>query len=210
MSWHIPRLWPNSLVVCIGSGPSLSKFQIDYIQNKPIKIIAINDAYRACPFADLLYASDYRWWQYHIEETKQFKGLRVGLGYRNRPFEGIYYVAPELNERGDPVSTGLSLDPRYIRTANNSGFQAINLAVLLGAKRIVLLGYDMKKDVYGRSHFFGDHPQKIRSESCYQSFISHFHTMVKPLKEIDVEIINCTPGSALHVFPMGELEKWIS
>lgn len=73
----------------------------------------------------------------------------------------------------------------------NSGFQAINLAYMLGAKTIILLGFDM----FG-VHYFGDHPDKLVKQSPYKDFIKSFETITK-----DVEIINCSRQTALNCFP---------
>ena len=45
-----------------------------------------------------------------------------------------------------------------VHFGGNSGFQAINLAFLWGATRIILLGFDCKA-VAGKDHWFGQHPQ---------------------------------------------------
>ena len=88
-----------------------------------------------------------------------------------------------------------------VRTGRNSGYQCINLAFHLGVSRIVLLGYDMRCDNSGRSHWFGDHPHPTKSTVYQQVMVKHFETLVKPLKARGVEVINCTPGSAIECFP---------
>jgi hypothetical protein len=60
-----------------------------------------------------------------------------------------------LQVSGQP---GLDLRPGWVRTGGHSGYTAINLAVHLGATRIVLLGYDMMASPQGAHHFFGAHP----------------------------------------------------
>jgi hypothetical protein len=86
----------------------------------------------------------------------------------------------------------------------NSGYQAANLAVLLGAVRILLIGYDHRFPG-NQAHWFGDHPDKVRS--CYSRWFKLWETVPEQIKKMGVKIINCTPGSALKVFPMAELEK---
>lgn len=73
----------------------------------------------------------------------------------------------------------------------NSGFQAVNLAYQLGAKTILLLGFDMCG-----THYFGDHPQGLVQNSPYASFIKSFETITD-----EVEIINCSRMTALTCFP---------
>src|ERR1039458_2314613 len=49
------------------------------------------------------------------------------------------------NANGRGHSFGLSLDPKQIVTGSNSGYQALNIAVLAGAKTIILIGFDARE-----------------------------------------------------------------
>jgi hypothetical protein len=81
-----------------------------------------------------------------------------------------------------------------LRTGSNSGYQAINLAVHLGAARIILLGYDMKG-----THFFGKH--RDGSVPPFQACLRLFPTLVKPLAALGIPVINATRSTALTTFP---------
>jgi hypothetical protein len=83
----------------------------------------------------------------------------------------------------------------------NSGFQAMNLALHFGVKRILLLGYDMKFAKSGASHWFGDHPDNTRSN--YHRWLPNFETAAK---QNLVEIINCSRDTALEAFPRMSIE----
>lgn len=101
---------------------------------------------------------------------------------------------------------GLSKDPKGVQTGKNSGYQALNIAVLAGARRVILLGYDCKVGEGGKVHWFGDHPIKT-PPSVFQEMVRTFRTAVAPLKEAGVEVLNCTPGSAINAFPKVPLES---
>jgi hypothetical protein len=90
-------------------------------------------------------------------------------------------------------------------TGRNGGYQAMNLAVHFGAKRQLLVGFDMRARE-GKSHWFGDHPTKSGPDIYANVMLPAFPTIVEPLKVLGVEVINCTPGSALTCFPMMSLE----
>lgn len=107
------------------------------------------------------------------------------------------------------ANPGLSLDPLRIHQGSNSGYQALNLAVLFGAIRILLIGFDMKLSETGRRHWFGNHPGKMNKASHYDQFIRAFYTTTADLKRAGVEVLNCTPGSALDAFPIAKLEDVI-
>lgn len=96
----------------------------------------------------------------------------------------------------------LSIDNSTVCTGRNSGYQTINLAVLAGARRIVLFGYDGRVGAGGRTHFHDGHPDKTHGGLYAQNFRS----MVEPLAKLGVEIVNCSPGSAIDAFPRVPLD----
>jgi len=194
--WMPGQIWKGQTVVLLASGPSLSDEQLAYVKGKALTI-AINTTYKAAPWATMLYACDLKWWNWH-DGAFDFEGLRVTTDVDAANLYDIAYI-PGIPE------PGLSTDPCAIHTGSNSGYQAINLAALLGAKRVLLLGYDMKIAKNGASHWHGDHPDKQRSP--YQLFLDCFDTIAE--QNPDIEIINCTPGSALDCFDKSTIETMI-
>lgn len=96
---------------------------------------------------------------------------------------------------------GLSVDARGICNGRNSGYQAVNIAVLAGAQRIILLGYDGRV-IDGKTHCFpGGHPDKTHGGL----YAKEYRSMVEPLRKLGVEVLNCTPGSAIDAFPKVDL-----
>lgn len=188
----VPKLWPGSTMVCIATGPSLTQAQVDAVRDKA-RVIVVNDAYRLAPWADVLYAADAKWWKWH----KNVPGF-AGRKYSIDPTQIV--GIDTLRNSGE---TGLCLGPHGLRTGHNSGYQAINLAVHLGAKRIILLGYDMQ-GARNKQHFFGKHPDG--SQPPFAACLKDFATLVGPLAAAGVEIVNCTPGSAIRCFRVARLE----
>ncbi|MHB1086151.1 MAG: hypothetical protein ACYCZ0_00190 [Minisyncoccota bacterium] len=160
-----------------------------------IRVIAINDAVYPCWFADVGYACDKAWWDHH-DGVPGFEGRRVTLRHqKNQVYEG----ADWLNSTG---TDGFEPDPCGLRTAGNSGYQALNLCAHLGAATVLLVGYDM----HG-THWFGDHPESCRRAQPNQKRLaSHFADLVAPLAERGIRVVNCSPGSAITAFPMGDIE----
>lgn len=87
---------------------------------------------------------------------------------------------------------------------SNSGAQAINLAYLRGATRIVLVGYDMGW-TGGKAHWFGDHPQGL-TNGRHQSYVPNFDRLAQDLRAEGVEVINCSRSTNLHQFQRSTLE----
>lgn len=157
------------------------------------KVYVVNDAYRLAPWAHSLYACDYEWWRHH---KPVFSGEKGTLNPRASREYGIklYEYSKEM----------WSKKPGALATGSNSGFQALNLAELEGAERIILLGYDMQaKD---KKHFFGDHPSGLDRQSEYERWVKKMHEAA-PL--ITAKVINCSRESAIKCFPRMPLSEAI-
>jgi len=200
-AWSAPCLWPGATVACLGGGPSLSQADVDRVRGRA-RVIAINDAVRLAPWADVLYGCDWRWWQKHAG-APGFTGIKVSLSNSR----GHLDAYPEIKLLENTGVAGLEDSPTGLRTGGNGGYQAINLAVHLGARRILLLGYDMQAAADGRTHWFGDHEDwPTRPDVYATAMLPHFAGLAARLRDVGVETINCTPASALTVFPTLDLE----
>jgi hypothetical protein len=187
------RVWPGATVVCAGSGPSLTASDLEACRGRA-RVIVVNDAYRLAPWADCLYAADDKWWKWN-QGAPDFAGLKVTVEPCRKDWPGLKVMKNTGRWGIESASNGL-------RTGFNSGYQAINLAVHLGASRILLLGYDMHGD-----HFFGSHPDGTRPP--FASCLGAFQTLVAPLQSAGVEIYNCTTRTALHAFPQATLAEML-
>lgn len=164
--------------------------------------MAVNDAYRLALWADVLYAADAFWWQVH-EGVPSFRGLKYTICPGGQPNAESFW--PDVRMLRNTGEAGIETDPSGLRTARNSGAQAINLAVHLGASRIVLLGYDLGHANGQRSHFFGEQGSPFSNRSPYGTFIEFFAKMVAPLDALGIEVINCSPETSLPCFPRRSL-----
>ncbi len=194
----VPRLWPGSTVVCIASGPSLTQDDVDYVRDLA-RVIVINTSYQLAPWADCLYACDARWWKWY-DGAKDFHGLKYALDPPARA-----YGVTVLKNTG---TAGLEVRPNGLRNGRNSGYQAINLAVHFGASRILLLGYDLQRAPDGKVHWHGDHRQAMNVPLAL--FLPAFATLVQPLRELGVQVVNCSQRTALTVFPRMSLREALS
>lgn len=178
--------WTGEPVAIIASGPSLNQDDVDYLKGK-CKVIAVNDNYSAAPFANVLYACDLKWWNWH-EGAPGFRGEKWTQDITAANKYDLNYIASKSGK-------GLSIDPKLIHTGQNSGFQAINLAYHFGAKDIYLLGFDMQVSEHGAAHWFGNHPDEIISN--YTPWLKHFNE-IKAQKLVN--IVNCSNHSKITAF----------
>lgn len=197
-----PTLWKGETAVCIAGGASLTQKQVDSI--KGFKVIAINNAYKLAPWADILYACDYQWWEWHNgcpefkgwkithEQGKRWDKIQAGESVPKPPYEGLDIIVSSGN-------SGFSDTQDRIKHGGNSGYQALHIAMLLGADTILLLGYDMHART-GKSHWFGEHPNGKQSDGRYANWLKEFPALKEAANSRGQNIINCTPGSALECF----------
>jgi hypothetical protein len=150
----------------------------------------------------MVYGCDSAWWE-HRNGLLDFNGLKVCFsanGLQNYP--GIRRVV--INRREDRIL----MEPKgTIGNGGNSGFQALNLAVQFGVKRVLLIGYDMTMS--GGTHWYGNNVWRGASnpnDGSFRRWIQHFDNAAPALKALGVEVINCSPISAINSFPRKSLE----
>jgi hypothetical protein len=187
------------LSICIASGCSLTKDDVDYCKGKG-RVYVVSDNHRLAPWADVLYSCDAQWWDFHLGAPK-FIGEKWCLEEESAKRWGLNHI----KQSKEIVSFTLG----EIGTGGNSGYQAINLAVLQGAKKIILLGYDMKLGEHKRSHWFGEHPAKLTRSSRHDEWVNKFNLAAPFYKEAGIEIINCTKDTALECFERKDLRDVI-
>jgi hypothetical protein len=105
-------------------------------------------------------------------------------------------------------NTGASPDPDRIHTGKNSGYQAIGLAHVFGAGRIVLLGFDMCNAADGRKHWHGNHPSGLSNggHNRYDTWRRVMGTLADDLAARGVKVLNASRRTALKCFRRVTLE----
>lgn len=215
----VKRIWEGRTCAIFGGGPSLTQEQVDLCRGLPC--IAVNDTYLLAPWATALYAADNRWFDWHakgiarigltaeqvMERFESFAGERITIypSCDKIADERVHWLKSSTASGHDSI---LSEDPGVLVTGANSGYQAMGVAYLAGAKRILLLGFDAKergKD----THWFGDHPVPT-SKSWLSGLPYQIQRIGDALKAKGVEVINCSPDSAISCFEKMSVEDALS
>lgn len=206
--WPTWQLWPGETFVVIGSGPSLTLRQVADVWRTrvlgKVRVITVNTSYQAAPWADALYACDYKFFEWHANTIFARQGDFGFMGLKITPDRKAAETWPRLKWVVGVDKPGFSTEPGIIHYGKNSGYQAVNLAYLMGAKKILLVGFDHHFP-RNEAHWHGDHPDKVRS--WYERWIPGWQTVADQLPAIGLEIVNCTPDSALKMFKSGNLEN---
>lgn len=199
--WQIDPVWLGDDVFIIGGGYSLQKMQFDWSLLHNEHTIGCNDAYihgekvcKICFFGDML------WYKHHRENLSRFSNpvFTNVSGLKNAKVPWLWFVKR--------YGTGLRSDG--IGWNGNTGAAAINLAILLGARRIYLLGFDMQR-IDDKANW---HKDNIRPDATkpgiYKTFVESFQRLVRDWKAkfSSVEIYNVTDCSALS----SDLIPWLN
>lgn len=191
--------WSGQTVVIVASGPSAKDVPLAIGRNHA-RFLAVKDGWRLCTWADALYGCDDHWWKAY-DYLPEFAGLRLA-----------YYpqTLAVFAERGWPA---LKVDVRpdtprllfdrvgEVGWGGHSGFHAINLAIQFGARRLVLVGYDLRVDK-GR-HFFGAHPYPgdRPSASNTERWRQTLDGEAAVIAARGVKVFNVSPVSSLTAYP---------
>lgn len=162
----------------LAPGPSASAELAQKLRG--FKLGVVNCAYQLAPWADFIAAADSAWWRRYPDALKlQAKKFAMS-------------TVKDVKR--------VSVGPMSIC---NSGVLAMECAKLEGATRILLFGFDM----HG-THFHGPYTNGLRNTAPHQraQHFKQFADWGRANKKI--EVMNCTPRSALQCFPTARLEDF--
>ncbi len=168
----------------------------------------MGNAYKLCPLADILYHADERWWLGYPDALK-FEGKKLAIGYTvsmkgKDVFKTLEHLGVDYISQSESYE-GLETKPGHIVMGNNSGYQALGVAVQYKPKSIIMLGFDLCPDPRdgenkGKQHFDGDHPEGVKVITPWDGFVSLFNTLPPVLAKMGISVYNCSEGSALTCF----------
>jgi hypothetical protein len=203
-------------VAVVGTGPTLTPKQIDTARRKGFALAGCNNVWQIVPDLAVLYACNLGWWRHYWgPDLAAHPASKWTTNAQAAREFGVNWIREKPG-----YGEGLSKDPTVINHGHGSGFSLLNLVYLMGATRIVLLGYNLKyaPDYDGRGrrigseprHYFGEYPPELQHWP-HQRVQGGVHVELLGLyaavaDQRAVQIINCTPDSALTCFPVADIE----
>jgi len=190
--------WKGLDVIIIGGGPSLNDFPFDTLKQETV--IGCNAAFKLGPeICSVLFFGDYKDFFVPFEkELMQFDGpiFTCSRKFQKVPVAWINCLPRKPDGLHDDV----------IGWGGNTGCAAINFALVAGAKRAYLLGFDLKAE-QDKKHWHSEYQvqeKRIRNRpQNYSRFAQGFGALAKDWRERfpEYEIVNVTDDSALDCFP---------
>ena len=222
MTWRVPRIWEDGEVWIIGGGPSVTtQFGIpDEVVRSVVNgkspsvyspymssihdkhVIGINVAYLIGDWIDMMFFGDGTFLLNYRDRLAKFPGIKISCHPSVTRYDWIKYL-----ERDTGHVKGISSDPGSVSWNGNSGAAAISIAANTGAKRIILLGFDMKLDKEKNKHWHDIYHQREgllnpnkRQVLPFARHLIGFPEIAKDAKRRGIEIINACPDSAIDCF----------
>lgn len=201
------RAWPDYFegerVFVVGGGPSLRNLDPEKLRDR--RVIAVNNAgLDLVPWADVLIWSDPRWFRWN-EDRLHLHGGPIKIA---RNAVNIEHGRFRIRNMRRDTGPSLSLRPDTL-AGYDTGAGAVNLAFLMGARDIVLLGFDMSDpppDRWREGNYHGDHQIAPPPMQRTENFVPSHERMALALDEHGVKVRNATPGSALRAYEMVDLD----
>lgn len=195
--------WSGKPAVVIGTGPSAA-IELEVARGRAT-VFAVKSTWRLAAWADALYACDRSWWIAN-DGVPDFRGLKFSPSpivcsvYSDVTKVRLKARAAILTDEVGTIGCGLRSG------GGHSGFQAINLAVQFGAKRILLVGFDMT--LANGAHWTDDYrgvapPDANRVESWRVAMDG----CAAQFRDLGIEVVNCATASALTAYPKVPLNE---
>lgn len=194
--------WSDKPVVILASGPGLTNAQCYAVacNHRNVYTITVNNTRMKYPDPDVVYAGDFLWWKIHHAAAKRDDSELWTIDANAAVRYGLNRIKGVGRE---------GLGENVVHTGGNSGYQAINLAYLWKAKKIILLGFTMR-EIDGKKHWHADHEPPLIHEILPDEWRHKMTKLAADLKAKGVDVVNCDPLSALTCFRMSTIEKELS
>ncbi|HUS88041.1 MAG TPA: hypothetical protein VMW91_01515 [Desulfosporosinus sp.] len=200
--------WKNKDAFILGGGSSLRDWDIDVLKGE--RVVGVNDAYIHGPYVcDVCVFGDFKWYKVHFNGLVNY-AKNGGCVVTNCP-QTVNERFPWLYRMGREAR---GLHHNALGWNTNTGSSALNLALILGAKTVYLLGFDMKLGLDGRSNWHNgslDTPNPAVYTRMLGKDKNDNFVVVKKHLEVkfpDRIVINVTSDSDLDMFPKVDFETF--
>ena len=197
MLWKTLPLWKGRTAYILGGGPGLLAVDLERLRGE--RIVAVNNAFKVAPFSEICYFKDFVWFGWNAEELRLFGGMTVTSCYK---FKRSSWIRVLREGHRSPFDTRRG----RINRGTNAGFEAACLALKLGARKLVLLGFDMRV-VEGKANYHDEHRREVGEHLYSFQYSPQFYIVRDFCDAQGIPVFNATPGSELEHFPIIPIEE---
>jgi hypothetical protein len=195
------RRWREGDILCLGNGPSLDALEPQFVT---IPTMGVNRSCRSfvSPFHTM---HDHpKNWKALLESKPRPHDFPTEDGIPNEPERrfhrcGVLFLFDPCNrtvERWICKSLGIEFE------SHSSGEYAIIASAFLGFRRAWLIGYDScGKEGHAKCIVAKDDTKEWLNVIDRTAHAQHFEAVKTAIEPLDLEVINCNPGSAIRCWP---------
>ena len=195
--WLPPLIWRGATVCVLGGGPSFPDCwkRLGWAPDKSF-LLGVNNSLYDVPNQHVHIFNDERWWFKHREVVEEASKRGVVTTSVNDELRG-FPPCIRVMKRAYGFHPNRDMTGWY----GNTGASAIELAMKMGARKIVLVGFDLRL-VEGKPNYFDNYISPADNERMV-SFVIQVRSLVLAARSFFhwVEVVNATPGSALQEVP---------
>lgn len=236
-TWQVPRIWEGGEVWILGGGPSVNDIfnipneVVNSVRSRQAEIsayspylaaihnkhvIGINVAYKLGNWIDICYFGDKGFYLTNKAGLSNFRKLVVTNCKKvaEKNISWIKYLPQEKKAflPREIQQYGISTNPNHVCWNENSGAAAISVAAWTGAKRIILVGFDMTLNPTNKEQHFHNEYRKLGDHLKVQQL--PFDKHLKPwgvIKQdadsMGIEILNTSLNSEIKEIPKVHIKE---
>jgi hypothetical protein len=197
----------DKVVVIVGNGMSCMDLPRQVLLNPNFYVMIMNSGMHLFQHADMMMCTDGPWLSEYQRDLWQFKGglivvTRPNLVQVPDPRMRVIQRSPIASFRGD-----IFQNPRVLVEGHTSVSTCLSLAVLRGARRVLLSGVDLSPGPGGRRRASSPLVDTGSYERRYKVQMAHLTKQSVWVKLRGVDVINCSYPSPLTAYPMGDIKQ---
>ena len=187
--------WATETVYIIGGGPSAARFDLSALEGI---VVGVNDSAVHAP-CDVAFSASPPWVRARRRFLTNFAGCVVVVSMHGERINRKCRLAR-------PV-LGVQIGDDRPRVAHNSGHEALRWVADMGARHVVLIGFDMDPAEPVNWHDGYEWMPDKASDKMFDfaAWVDAFDATAEELAERGVTIWNANPDSQIRCFPFTEI-----
>lgn len=201
---------PEDLIAAVQLGQkSISEYSpyLSPIHGK--HVIGVNAAFLLGSWIDVMIYGDGGFYFKNKDVIANFHNVKVSCNPNARAGRPGVHSVKYVPRDGNHLY-GITTKANMVSWNKHTGGAAINLAYHFGAKKIYLLGFDMRTSPNGQQHWHGHYPsaQKPRTDKQlpFKRHLESFGPISNDAKVLGIEILNVSKDSSIQQLRKVELK----
>lgn len=185
-------------IYILGGGPSAGSVGDLNIALRGKPVVALNRAGVELESPTVIFWTDHRVWRWYGDAFKTKNARLVQAAFDAAPTEGEQW---SLERYGHLGAYETALESKTLSAAHCAGYSAIHYAIIHGARKVYLLGFDG-----GVKHWHQPHPIETDEGDVWKMNVG-MRELAAHCEKAGIEVWNASPNSSIRDFPICTLDE---